>query len=112
LALRQSSELVAMVRLVYGESGRSEIGRLLWARGKMTCLERIGGILAAAMAAGKLRPADPMVATIHLFALLDAELVEPVVLRVREPATPDETAQAVARAVAVFEAAYGASGGG
>ena len=106
LAVRQSPEMVALVRLVFGESGRSEIGRLLWGRCQMEGVAKVGGVLAAAMRAGKLRAADPTVAAFHLFGLLGAELVDAVILRAREPATTGEISEVVDRAVEAFVAAY------
>ena len=54
-----------------------------------------------------LRPDDPDLAADHLGALLEAEILEPLLLHVRE-AAPDEkeTALAARRAVAAFLRAY------
>jgi AcrR family transcriptional regulator len=106
LSFRQSPEMVALVRLAFGEAGRSDIGRLMWERAKMKGIAKIAEGLAAAMEAGKLRSADPRLAAFHLFALFDAELVDAVILRVRTPASTDEISQIVARAVDVFVSAY------
>jgi hypothetical protein len=59
------------------------------------------------MASGLLRRDDPDLAADHLGALLEAEILEPLLLRVREEA-PDEkeTALAARRAVAAFLRAY------
>jgi hypothetical protein len=59
------------------------------------------------MASGLLRRDDPDLAADHLGALLEAEILEPLLLRVRE-AAPDEeeTALAARRAVAAFLRAY------
>ncbi len=107
LKVRLSPDMVGLARLVFGEAGRSDIGRLLFERGRLTGRTTVGAFLAAAMTAGQLRNADPDVAAQQYFALLDAELFEPVVLRVREPALDAEIAEAVARAVGAFLAAYG-----
>ncbi len=112
LAVRLSPEMVALVRLVFGESGRSEIGRLLWERCKMKGVAKVGGVLAAAMQVGKLRSVDPTVAAFHLFGLFDAELVDAIILRFREQASPDEITQVVARAVDAFVFAYRPWAGG
>jgi len=106
LTIRQSPELIGLTRLAFGESGRSDIGRLLFQRGKMKGVANIAGFLAAAMGTGDLRPADPTVAAFHYYALLDAELLDPVVLRAREPAAEAEIAAIVGRSVEAFLAAY------
>lgn len=107
LKVRQSPDLVGLVRLAYGEAGRTDIGRLLYRDGRMKGVDDVAAFLAVAMKDGALREADPKVAALHYFALLDAELAEPVTLRVREPASDAEIAEIVARAVEVFLAAYG-----
>ncbi|MBP2310236.1 TetR/AcrR family transcriptional regulator [Azospirillum melinis] len=110
LKIRLSPEMVSLARLVFGESGRSDVSRLLHPRGKLKVAKDIGRFLTAAMEEGRLRVADPAVAALHYLALLDAELFEPVVLRVREPAANDEIAAAVDRAVDAFLAGYGREG--
>ncbi|OYD83877.1 TetR/AcrR family transcriptional regulator [Azospirillum brasilense] len=112
LKVRLSPEMISLARLVFGESGRSDVSRLLHQRGKMKVTDDIGKFLAAAMKEGRLCEADPTVVALHYMALLDAELFEPIVLRVREPATDDEIAAVVDRAVNVFVRAYGRPEGG
>ena len=107
VAFRQLPEVVSIIRLAYGESGRSNIGRLMYERGKMRGVRKASAFFAESIRAGKLRPADPDIMALHLMALLDAELTEPVIYRVREPASADENAEVVSRAVDVFLAAYG-----
>jgi len=104
---RQTPELVALHRLAFGEAGRSDVGRLMYERAKIQGLAKISAFLDGAIQAGKLRPADTKLAALHFYALVDAELVDPVVLRVREPATNEEIAEIAARAIQVFMAAYG-----
>jgi len=106
LTLRQSPETIELTRLAFGESGRSDLGRLIWCDVVRGGLETIGGVLAAAMEEGKLRSADRSAAASHLFALLEAEIAYEVVLRVREPASPKEIRAVVARAIEAFIGAY------
>lgn len=106
LALRQTDEFISLMRMVYGESGRTEIGSLMWHNGKYRLLKQFCTKLAVAMEEGRLRQADPMVATFHFFGLMDAELVEPVVLRVRPPASQEELQEIASRALSVFLNAY------
>lgn len=106
LSVRQSPEVVGLVRLAYGEAGRSNIGRVLYQRGRMKGVNDVATFLASVMKEGKLREADATIAALHYFALLDAELADPVVLGVRGPATDAEIAEIVDRSVGAFLAAY------
>jgi hypothetical protein len=63
------------------------------------------------MACGTLRADDPDLAADHLGALLEAEILEPLLLHVREgPPAAEEIALAVQRAVAAFLRAYSHAG--
>ena len=106
LEARQSPELLSLFRLVYGESGRSDIGKMLYEQGRMSGVRLLSAYLASAMDQGKLIKSDPMAAANHLLALLVSELIEPVIMRVREPATSHEISVIVARALSVFLMAY------
>ena len=107
LSFKQRPEVIAIIRLAYGESGRSNIGRMVHERGKLRGVRKASAFFAESIRAGKLRPGNPEVMALHLVALLDAELTEPVIFRVREPANAEENAEVVSRAVDVFLAAYG-----
>jgi len=101
-----SPEQVEVRRLMIAEAARSGTGKLFF--DKITALRaQISSFLAACMASGLLRREDPDLAADHLGALLEAEILEPLLLHVRE-AAPDEeeTALAARRAVAAFLRAY------
>jgi AcrR family transcriptional regulator len=101
-----SSEQVEVRRLMIAEAARSGTGKLFF--DKITALRaQISSFLAACMASGLLRRDDPDLAADHLGALLEAEILEPLLLHVRE-AAPDEeeSAAAARRAVAAFLRAY------
>src|SRR5208283_3474800 len=101
-----SPEQVEVRRLMIAEAARSGTGKLFF--DKITALRsQISSFLAACMASGLLRRDDPELAADHLAALLEAEILEPLLLHVRE-AAPDEkeTALAAQRAVAAFLRAY------
>jgi AcrR family transcriptional regulator len=101
-----SSEQVEVRRLMIAEAARSGTGKLFF--DKITALRsQVSSFLAACMASGMLRQDDPDLAADHLGALLEAEILEPLLLHVRE-AAPDEkeTALAAGRAVAAFLRAY------
>jgi AcrR family transcriptional regulator len=101
-----SPEQVEVRRLMIAEAARSGTGKLLF--DKITALRsQISSFLAACMASGLLRQDDPDLAADHLGALLEAEILGPLLLLVRE-ASPneEETALAARRAGAAFLRAY------
>jgi AcrR family transcriptional regulator len=101
-----SPEQVEVRRLMIAEAARSGTGKLFF--DKLTALRaQISSFLDACMKSGMLRLDDPDLAADHLGALLEAEVLEPLLLNVRD-AAPDEkeTALAAGRAVAAFLRAY------
>lgn len=109
LSLVCSPEFVAARRLMIAEAARSGTGRLFFA--KITAMRTpVAAFLSRLMAAGSLRPDDPQLAAEHLRALLEAEILEPLMLYARDD-SPDEIeiAAAADRAVATFLRAYAPS---
>jgi AcrR family transcriptional regulator len=101
-----SPEQVEVRRLMIAEAARSATGKLFF--DKLSALRsQISSFLNQCMASGRLRSDDPDLAADHFGALLEAEVLEPLLLHVRE-AAPDEkeTAFAARRAVAAFLRAY------
>lgn len=101
-----SSDMVAVRRLIIAEAGRSGIGKLFFA--KIVALRtHVAELLAKFMASGALRADDAGAAASQLRALLEAEILEPLLLHVREDA-PDqeEITLAADRAVSAFLRAY------
>jgi AcrR family transcriptional regulator len=101
-----SPEQVEVRRLMIAEAARSGTGKLFF--DKITALRsQVSSFLAACMESGMLRRDDPDLAADHFGALLEAEILEPLLLHVRQ-AAPDEkeTALAARRAVAAFLRAY------
>lgn len=101
-----SPEMVAVRRLIIAEAGRSGIGKLFFA--KIVALRtHVAELLSKFMASGALRSADAGFAASQLRALLEAEVLEPLLLHVREDSPDaDEVAQAADRAVTAFMRAY------
>ncbi len=101
-----SPEQVEVRRLMIAEAARSGTGKLFF--DKISALRsQISFFLAACMASGLLRRDDPDLAADHLGALLEAEILEPLLLQVREGAPDEEeTGRAARRAVAAFLRAY------
>jgi AcrR family transcriptional regulator len=101
-----STEQVEVRRLMIAEASRSGTGKLFF--DKLTALRaQIASFLDAWMVSGLLRLDDPDLAADHLGALLEAEVLEPLLLNVRE-AAPDEKEAVLAarRAVTAFLRAY------
>lgn len=98
---------MAVRRLIFAESRRSDLGRICYERGVKRSHQRLSEFLQAAISCGQLREADAGVAAWHLYGLLEAELFRRCLLCVRETVTDEEITGCVQRAVAVFMAAYG-----
>jgi AcrR family transcriptional regulator len=101
-----SPEQLEVRRLIIAEAARSGTGRLLF--DKITALRgQLSAFLAACMASGSLRRADPDLAAEQLGAMLEAEMLPPLLLQVREGSPSEcETAGAAGRAVDAFLMAY------
>lgn len=99
-------ELISAYRNVYAESGKSSVGRLFYERGPLEGLNQLSRYLADYIAKGKLRRADPMVAALHLFALLKAETVDLLLLGARDCPSAEDIPAIAARAIEVFLRAY------
>lgn len=67
----------------------------------------VAEFLQGAMDLGKLRQADPIVATRHLHSLLEAELIERFLFQLLGKVASGEIKAVTARAIDVFMAAYG-----
>ena len=106
LSFGSSPDMVAVRRLIIAEASRSGIGKLFFAK-IVAVRTHVAALLAKFMATGALRPDDADFAASQLRALLEAELLEPLLLHVRED-SPDEKEIALAadRAVAAFLKAY------
>jgi AcrR family transcriptional regulator len=101
-----SAEQLEVRRLIIAEAARSGTGKLFF--DKITALRiHLSAFLAACMASGSLRRSEPELAAEQLGAMLEAEMLEPLLLQVRED-SPDEreTARAARRAVDAFLRAY------
>lgn len=108
LTLLYSPQVRAVRRLMVSEAGRSALGRQCYELGPVRSQADVADYLQRAMQAGKLRPADPRIAALHLRGLLEAEWFDRFLFQVLEDVSPEEIAQTVQRAVAAFLVAYGA----
>lgn len=101
-----SPQMQANRHLAIASSGKTELGRLVYERGVRQSQALVAELLSAAMQQGKLRAADPNVATRQLYALLEAELIDRFLFQLLGKVAPDEIRAVTARAIAVFMAAY------
>src|SRR5450432_4321764 len=78
-----SPEQVEVRRLMIAEAARSGTGKLFF--DKLTALRsHVSAFMSACMASGTLRGDDPLLAADHLGALLEGQILEPLLLYVRE----------------------------
>ena len=109
LRLMFAPEMVASRRLVIAEAERSGIGRLFHEK-IISYQQEIASFLERAMEEGKLRKADPMLASVQFRALLEAEIFEPCILGVEKAPLAAATFTRTARnAVTTFLLAYAPS---
>jgi AcrR family transcriptional regulator len=107
LTFLYSPQIQSQRHLAISESGRSEQSRLVYERGVLRSQNLVAEFLQAAMGLGKLKPADPIVATRHLHSLLEAELIERFLFQLLGEVSTEEIKAVTARAIDVFMAAYG-----
>jgi AcrR family transcriptional regulator len=104
-----SPEQLEVRRLMIAEAARSGTGRLFFT--KISALRtHVSAFMSACMASGTLRRDDPTLAADHLGALLEAEILEPLLLHVRGSPGEREIVLAAKRAVAAFLRAYAPAG--
>jgi AcrR family transcriptional regulator len=110
LSFGSSPDMVAVRRLIIAEASRSGIGKLFYA--KIAALRtHIADLLSKFMASGALRSDDAIFAASQLRALLEVEVLEPLLLQVREGSLDkEEIALAADRAIATFLRAYAPPG--
>jgi len=105
-----SPEQLEVRRLMIAEAARSGTGQLFF--DKIAALRtHLSAFMSACMASGTLRRDDPALAADQLGALLEAEILEPLLLHVREGSPGErEIGLAAKRAVAAFLRAYAPAG--
>lgn len=103
-----SPAFIAIRRTVIAESARQGVGPLFYENGPCKGMTRMATFLQEAQENGLLRPCDSKIAATHLRALLEAEIMEPLLFRIVDEFGAEEIAAQVSRALEVFLAAYGA----
>lgn len=107
LKLIYSPDIMAARRLVVSNFGDGELGRSCYELGPKRSKQEMSEFLRSAIEKGTLRPCDPLVASLHLRGLLDAELQDSFSFRIESDTSQESIRAIVERAVAVFMAAYG-----
>ncbi len=101
-----SPEQLEVRRLMIAEAARSGTGKLFFDK-ISTLRSHVSAFISGCMASGTLRRDDPLLAADHLGALLEAEILEPLLLRVRETSPGEKEIERAARhAVGTFLRAY------
>lgn len=101
-----SPEMQANRHLAISSSGKTKLGRLMYERGVRQSQALVAEVLSEAMKQGKLRPSNPGVATQHLYALLEAELIDRFLFQLLGKITSKDIRAITGRAIAVFMTAY------
>ncbi len=107
LGFLYSPHIRAQRHLAVSESGRTNLGRLVYERGVLRSQKLMVDFLQQAMTRGQLRQADPQIASRHLYSLLESELLDRFLFQLLGEVSPEEIRAVTGRAVAVFIAAYG-----
>ncbi len=98
--------------LVVSESARApEIGQAFYDVGPMRGAERLAAFIARAVAAGDLRPCDPLVAAHQFVGLCQNRLLKARLCNAASEPTASEIDAEVCAAVETFMAAFGPRGG-
>lgn len=97
-------DFLAFRRVGMGEGAKGALGPLLYELGAKSILKRIAEFLQSHMSAGRLRRADAWLAALHLKALLEAGIVEPLLHGTAIVVDRDE---ALEKGVEAFLGAYG-----
>jgi len=106
IRLACTPEVVAVRRLMISEAQRAGVGRMFYERFQVF-QQGVASFLSACMAQGRLRSADPHVAATQLRLLLEAEMIDPLLLCATDgPIADDEIRRICDCAVDTFLRAY------
>lgn len=107
LTLLYAPDVQAVRRMIVAEAGRSELGKQCYKLGPVRSEAALAAFLQQAIKSGKLRQADARIASLHLRALLESELLDRFLFQTLDQVSAKEIRSMVQRAVAMFMAAYG-----
>jgi len=106
LTFLYSPKIRAERHLAISQSGRTNLGRIVYERGVMRTQKLVRDFLESAMKRGKLKKADPSVAARHLLSLIESELLASFLFQQLGNVSEDDIKAMTERGVDVFMAAY------
>ncbi|ADG11212.1 TetR/AcrR family transcriptional regulator [Caulobacter segnis] len=102
-----SDEIVAFRRIIYAEGCKSDLGRLFYENGPQRTWTRMAQVFEQAMAEGRMRRVDPLIAVDQLHALCEAgpvrRLIEGSLARIAEEDMTATAMQAADTFIRAFE---------
>jgi AcrR family transcriptional regulator len=98
--------LITLIRVLYAESGRTDVGLRFYDRGPHQGEIKLAAYLQQCIELGTLRTVNANVASRQLMALLRAEILDPLLFGAREISQLPDIRIAVERAVDTFLRAY------
>ncbi|MDR3414252.1 MAG: TetR/AcrR family transcriptional regulator [Formivibrio sp.] len=101
------AKLISVLRVVYSEAGRTDVGRQFYERGPKEGMRKFADYFEKCVALGKFRPENAMVAAQHFTALLRAEIMDPLLMGACNADGLPSLDEVVARSVDIFLRAYG-----
>lgn len=101
-----SERMIPVLRMLYSEASRADVGRQFYERGHMEGVRRMAAYVEQCTALGKLLPCNGQVAARHFCALLKAEMMEQLLMGAATKEELPPIPEATARAVSVFLRAY------
>ncbi|KQS02417.1 TetR family transcriptional regulator [Sphingomonas sp. Leaf357] len=102
-----SPPIIALHRVVTGEAQRfPELGALFYERGPRRGKERLAAFIADAMAEGRLRQGDPMVAAWQFSALCQSGCFQEILLAIQNVASEERIAKDIDAAIDTFMRAW------
>lgn len=107
LTFLYSPEIRAHRHLAITESGRTDLGRIVYERGILRSQNIVSEFLQEAMNQGKIRQTDPIIATRHLLALLESELIDRFLFQIPMEINEQKIEEVAHRAIDIFIKGYG-----
>jgi TetR/AcrR family transcriptional repressor of mexJK operon len=106
-----SDQILALHRLITGEAARfPELGAIFYERGPKRGKARLAAFITAAMADGRLRPGDAMIATRQFSGMIQSGCMQERLLGIAGFGLPDKVARDIDAAVDTFMRAWGPDG--
>lgn len=98
-------QLIAAMRVLYAESGRTDVGRRFYDRGPLVGITKLGEYLSQCIELGKVRQHNTVVSAQQFLAILQAEIVDPLLFGIDHESLPS-IQESVKHTVEMFLRAY------